>query len=289
MCRFTRLSHIVCCLMPAAMLAASASDSRAEPAAAASQPALEPVVVGTPERIEVLPTAITLQTPRRRMHMIVSGFYTGGAAQNLTRIAEFSSTNEQVVRVENGVAIPVADGKAEIIASTGGQTAKVPVEVTGQSTADQVSFQYGTLVALSKQGCNSGACHGSPSGKGGFRMSLRAYDAAVDTETLIREAYNRRTNVYEPEASLLLRKPLMEVAHGGGRRLKKTDPSYELLHDWIAQGCQIDPADAPQCVKVEVYPRAAHAPSSGPHAANAGARAFLRRQHSRRDEPGRFH
>lgn len=45
------------------------------------------------------------------------------------------------------------------------------------------------LVALSKQTCNSGACHGSPSGKGGFRMSLRAFDPQVDELTLIREEF----------------------------------------------------------------------------------------------------
>ena len=28
-----------------------------------------------------------------------------------------------------------------------------------------------------------------------------------------------------------------------------------MLHDWIDQGCKLDPADAPQCVKVEVFPR----------------------------------
>ena len=47
----------------------------------------------------------------------------------------------------------------------------------------------------------------------------------------------------------------MEVPHGGGRRLAKSDANYGLLRDWIAQGCRLDPADAPQCVKVEVHPR----------------------------------
>ena len=128
-------------------------------------------------------------------------------------------------------------------------------------------------MALSKQGCNSGACHGSPSGKGGFRLSLRAYDPAVDTETLVREAFNRRTNVYEPEQSLLLRKPLMEVAHGGGKRLKKADPSFELLRDWIAQGCQADPADAPAMRQGRGVPAPARVAPSGAHAADAGAGA----------------
>ncbi|MBI2825455.1 MAG: DUF1553 domain-containing protein [Planctomycetia bacterium] len=253
--QFTRtvVGPMVCGALAAVTLLA-AGPVGAEPQAGAP-PALEPIVVGTPERIDVQPGAIQLQTPRRRMHIIASGFYADGTTQDLTRAAQLTSTNPQVVRIENGVAVPVADGKAEIAVTVGGHEVKVPVEVTGQSKPDVVSFEYGTLVALSKQGCNSGACHGSPSGKGGFRMSLRAYDPAVDTETLVREAFNRRTNVYEPEASLLLRKPLMEVAHGGGRRMKKADPAYDLLHDWIAQGCQVDPADAPRCVKVDVYPR----------------------------------
>jgi hypothetical protein len=126
--------------------------------------------------------------------------------------------------------------------------------VSGQATPEAVSFQYGTLAALTKQGCNSGACHGSPSGKGGFRLSLRAYDPALDTETLIREVFNRRTNVYEPQASLLLRKPLMEVPHGGGRRLRTTDASYAVLRDWIAEGLRPDAADAPVCTGIEIYP-----------------------------------
>ncbi|MGE0608966.1 MAG: DUF1549 domain-containing protein [Pirellulales bacterium] len=217
---------------------------------------LEPIVVGTPAKIEVFPAAFKLESPRRKMHLIVTGTYADGSQQDLTRMAEFSSSNPAAVVVENGVARPVADGAAEITVVAGGQTAKAAVEVSQQQVADPVSFNYETLVALSKQGCNSGACHGSPSGKGGFRLSLRAYDPVLDTETLIREVYNRRTNVFEPESSLLLRKPLMEIAHGGGRRIKKSDASYEILRNWIAEGLKIDPPEAPKLLKLEVYPPA---------------------------------
>ena len=216
---------------------------------------LEPIVVGQPLRVEVQPTKFKLETPRREMHLVVSGFYAGDIVQDLTRAAKFTSTDPGVVKLEGAVALPVGNGRAEIKIDVGSHQLSVPVEVSGQQTPEQVSFNYGAQVALTKQGCNQGACHGSPSGKGGFRLSLRAYDAVLDTETLIRESFNRRTNLLEPERSLLLRKPLMEVAHGGGRRLSKSDPSYEVLHDWIAQGCLPDPADAPTCVKVDVYPR----------------------------------
>jgi len=237
-----------------ALACLATSPASAEPEAT-SAPALEPIVVGSPERIEMQPPTMTLTSPQRKMHVVISGFYPDGSTQDLTRAAKLVSNNELVARVENGVVIPVGNGQAEIIAAVGGKDVKSTVTVSNFETPEQVSFQYGTLVALSKQGCNQGACHGSPSGKGGFRLSLRAYDPAVDTETLVREAFNRRTDVYEPEMSLLLRKPLMEVAHGGGQRLKKSDPSYTLLRDWIDQGCKLDAAEAPTCVKVEVFPR----------------------------------
>ena len=227
---------------------------QADEKAAAAADGLEPVVVGMPQKIEVFPPQFKLDTVRRRMHLSVTATYADGSQQDLTRVAEFVSSNPNVATIEQAVARPHADGQTEIAVRVAGQELKVPVEVTHQSRPDPVSFNYGTLVALSKQGCNSGACHGSPSGKGGFRLSLRAYDPVLDTDTLIREVFNRRTNVVNPEASLLLRKPLMEVAHGGGQRMKKGDLSYETLRDWIGEGLRTDAADAPHCVKVEVHP-----------------------------------
>ena len=118
----------------------------------------------------------------------------------------------------------------------------------------RVEFESEVLVALSKQGCNSGACHGSPSGKGGFRLSLRAFDRQLDELTLIREDFGRRVNSLEPEQSLLLQKPLMKVAHGGGKQLHKHDEAYHILLDWIAGGATSDPTGTRRATKLEVYP-----------------------------------
>lgn len=227
----------------------------AETPAPSGAPALEPIQVGTPAELLVFPAAITLPSREASMHVVVGGKYADGSEQDLTRAAEWSSSNDGVAKVEGNFVRAVANGSAEVVIKVGGLEKRIPVTVAGQENPSLVSFQYGTLVALSKQGCNSGACHGSPSGKGGFRLSLRAYDPVLDTLTLIREAYGRRTDILDPESSLLLKKPLMEVPHGGGRRMKKDDPSYKILRDWIAQGCKTDPADAPTCVKVEIHPR----------------------------------
>lgn len=216
---------------------------------------LPPVVVGTPQRIEVQPPSFRLDTPRREIHLVTTGFYASGRVQDLSSAAELASADPAVARVEGGVVHPVANGRTEVLVQVGGLSARVPIEVVGQDVPDRTSFTYGAEVALTRQGCNQGACHGSPSGKGGFRLSLRAYDEALDTETLIRESFNRRVNLVEPEKSLLLRKPLMEVPHGGGRKLSTDDVAYSLLREWIAQGCQLDPPDAPRCLAIEVYPK----------------------------------
>src|SRR5690348_15782915 len=62
---------------------------------AADAPALGPIVVGAPERIEVYPPQFKLGSTRAQMHVVVTGYYPGGGVQDLTRAAEFASTNEQ--------------------------------------------------------------------------------------------------------------------------------------------------------------------------------------------------
>src|SRR5262245_22087820 len=49
-----------------------------------------------------------------------------------------------------------------------------------------VDFRTDVIAALSRAGCSQGACHGSPQGKNGFRLSLRGYDPDLDIQTLTR-------------------------------------------------------------------------------------------------------
>ena len=215
---------------------------------------LEPIEVGQPKSIEVFPPAVQLNGVREQMQLVVSGLYTDGSVQDLTRVAEISSTNAAIVEAEGTVLHPRGDGTADVVVRVAGLESSISVSVRGQTKSQPVSFQYGTLPALSKQGCNSGACHGSPSGKGGFRLSLRAFDAELDKLTLIHEDYGRRSNPLNPDESLLLLKPMMRVPHGGGLKLRPTDPAYREIRDWIAEGCQVDREGSPRCTKLEVYP-----------------------------------
>ncbi len=206
------------------------------------------------QRIEVVPRQVHLRGRRDRVHVVVTGYYDSGQVRDLTHRARLKPQGENIL-CQGHVVLPRRNGRTALVVEVGGKQVSLPVEVSGLESQEPVSFRYEVLVALTKYQCNSGACHGSPSGKGGFRLSLRAYDPELDWMTLTREVYNRRTNVFQPEASLLLQKPVMEVAHGGGKRLDRRDVGYELLRLWIAQGMPADPPKRPQCVRLEVYPK----------------------------------
>src|SRR5579871_605264 len=90
-----------------------------------------------------------------------------------------------------------------------------------------VDFRTDVIAALSRAGCNQGACHGSPQGKNGFRLSLRGFDPDLDFQTLTRELFGRRVDRARPENSLFLLKGTGSVPHQGGTRMRPGEPAYE--------------------------------------------------------------
>ena len=125
---------------------------------------------------------------------------------------------------------------------------------SARATSRPVSFQHEVLPVLTRQGCNAGTCHGSPSGTGGFALSLFAFDAAADYAVLTRALLGRRVDIFNPPLSLILRKPSTALAHRGGLKLSKNSREYRILHDWITQGAQTDPPGTLRCEGIEVTP-----------------------------------
>lgn len=213
-----------------------------------------PAIAESPANLLVYPSQIAFTDSRGRQQLAVTGTDTHDLPRDWTRHARLTLSNPNVAVVRDGVVYPIADGETELTVEVGNRRQVIPVQISSVTTPRSIEFESEVLVAISKQGCNSGACHGSPSGKGGFRMSLRAFDIELDQLTLIREDFGRRTNLLDPEQSLLLLKPLMKVAHGGGKQLHKDDPAYTILRDWIASGAAADPENTPRVTKLEVYP-----------------------------------
>jgi hypothetical protein len=219
---------------------------------AAAAPAAAPA--DAPVRIEVFPAAATLPTREARVRLVVTGHYADGSTRDLTAEAAVEPADGSVVKARGAALSPAADGKTTVTVRAGGKTATLDVAVTGADRPEPVSFLYGALPALAKNGCSTGGCHGSPSGKCGFSLSMLGYDPEFDKLHLVRGGWNRRVNLMEPEKSLLLRKPLMLVSHGGGKRLDKADAAYAALLRWIGEGCRFDPPTTPGLVSLEVFP-----------------------------------
>ena len=180
-----------------------------------------------------------------------------GTVRDLTVATDVMVDNPAVVDVQDGLFLrPKANGSANLVLSVGGKQVRVPVVVTAMDQPDTVSFRRHVIAAMNVGGCNMGACHGTPSGKNGFKLSLRGFDPAADFLMLTREQFGRRTDVHSPAASLLLLKAVGGVPHEGGQRFGMNSVPGEMTRAWIAEGLRDDAATLPGVKSVLVAPGA---------------------------------
>ncbi len=136
-------------------------------------------------------------------------------AANLTRLRTIAALGAALAfALPAAAAVPLPDGR----------------------TVEKVDFERHVMGLFGRAGCNSGSCHGSFQGRGGFRLSLFGYDPDKDYLALTRDALGRRVNTADPDASLLLLKATGAVDHGGGRRFGRGDWQYRVFREWIAAG-----------------------------------------------------
>jgi hypothetical protein len=207
-----------------------------------------------PQRIDVLPPAFKLTGLRSFQQLLVRGDCGADGSADLTTTAQYQSLDANVAEVDStGLVRPRGTGETEITVKHGKHEAKVRVTVGDLSLPDPIDFRTESIAALSRGNCSQGACHGSPQGKNGFRMSLRGFDPSVDLATLTREAGSRRVDLQNPRASLLLRKGTGQTPHVGGVRFKVEDAAYKTLEQWIAEGAQ-DSTTTRKLIRLEVLP-----------------------------------
>lgn len=117
-------------------------------------------------------------------------------------------------------------------------SAHAAVDLPGDKKVDKVDFERHIMGLFGRAGCNSGSCHGSFQGKGGFRLSLFGYEPSKDFASISRDNLARRISVVNPDESLLLLKATGQVEHGGGARFGKNSWQYRVFREWIVQGAQ---------------------------------------------------
>ncbi|MBM3775577.1 MAG: hypothetical protein FJW37_10500, partial [Acidobacteria bacterium] len=118
----------------------------------------------------------------------------------------------------------------------------------------RVSFVRDVMPVLNKTGCTAGTCHGAAKGKNGFKLSLRGYDPEFDYRSIVHDLSGRRFNRTEPARSLVLLKPALQLAHGGGLRFETDSAYYKTILQWISEGTDFgDPVSA-AVSKLDVQP-----------------------------------
>ena len=202
--------------------------------------------------IEAFPASIELTGPYSSRQVLLTGILEGGGRVDVTRLAKAEAAPE-LVEATAGRVRPLKDGSGEIRFSLEDRSAAVPVSVAGLDAPPPPSFTGDVMPLLSRIGCNAGTCHGAAKGKNGFKLSLRGYDPVSDWRALTDDLSARRFDRAAPETSLFLRKPSGAVPHGGGTLVRPSEPAYEILRAWIANGARIDLA-TPRVERIELLP-----------------------------------
>jgi hypothetical protein len=212
-------------------------------------------ITGQPVSLAVQPDAITLDGPRATQQIIVTGKYADDSVRDLTPFASLVCESPAIASIgTDGFVVPKKNGTTTLVIKAGSQMAKVKVTVKDFDQPHPISFRHQLIAALNVGGCNAGACHGTPSGKNGFRLSLRGYDPASDYIQLTRDVLGRRTARLGPDSSLILQKALGKVPHEGGQRYAPGSVPVQMIRHWLAEGLQDDSPKLPALKKIEVLP-----------------------------------
>lgn len=192
-------------------------------------------------KIELAPAEATLTGRRAAQQFVVTATLPDGTLLDVTDRATFRAISSTIARVSaRGVAVPVADGETKVAASVGAHNAPaVVLRVEEMAAPATISFVNDVMPILSKQACNSTVCHGSPVGKGGLKLSLFGYEPDLDHPAMLAKPEAKklaRVDLKNPEKSLLLTKPSMIAAHGGGLRFKKGSAEFNTILAWIKSG-----------------------------------------------------
>ncbi|HJZ57274.1 MAG TPA: DUF1553 domain-containing protein [Gemmataceae bacterium] len=215
--------------------------------------AAAPVFAG---ELRVYPPEVAISGPNRVQQLLVVEEENGRVVVDHTASAKFTTSAPTIVKIDAaGMTTAGGTGEATVTATVNGRAATAQVKVN--DAAGEWTFRNHVVPTLTRNGCNSGACHGALAGKGGFKLSLRGYDPDTDYFVLTRQALGRRIDLSRPAESLMLKKPTRALPHGGGTRFDDGTDHYALLLRWIEAGAPGPKDTDPRLTRIEVFPQAA--------------------------------
>ncbi len=206
------------------------------------------------QSIQLMPPKAQLTGPMSEQRFIVLARMKNGREQDVTSLVQWDTVNDDLVQLQGSVARPQKDGQGKVTARIGSLQSCSEIKVVQCRQPQPVNFVTEIIPTLNKLGCNQGACHGAQHGKGGFRLSLFGFDPVFDHEQIVKSAEGRRVVVADPERSILLQKPTLQMEHGGGERLKVHSAGYDRLQRWLAEGAPGPRSDVPSLTGLDVFP-----------------------------------
>ena len=123
--------------------------------------------------------------------------------------------------------------------------------------AEDPSFRKHVIPLLARLGCSARECHGSFQGRGGFQLSLFGSEWDEDFIQLTQKKGNEdetHINPTEPEKSLIILKPTLQMKHKGKERYKKDSWQYNLILTWIRNGAKNDAEKTGELQRLEAIP-----------------------------------
>jgi hypothetical protein len=216
---------------------------------------LAPSLIANAAEIQLLPESLSLNGPEATHRLIVQTKTDNSLGAQIQEGVTLQSADPKIVEIVEGVVIPKSNGKTTITATVGEMNSSIAVTVKEMDKPFTWSFRNHVQSALSKSGCNMGACHGAAQGKNGFYLSLRGYDPVFDYWSITRQARGRRVIPSDPGRSLLLTKPTGMVPHKGGVRFDAESLEYRVLAEWIAAGQPEPTEDDPRITQLEILPK----------------------------------
>lgn len=214
--------------------------------------------------IYIIPDSTTLRGREASQRFVVMGKYSDGLERDVTLEGDFSVIDSALADVDSeGKVSGVSDGETQLKVNVEGLDVIASIRVEDALKENPISFERSISPILTKQGCNGSNCHGGVKGRGGFKLSLNSLNPREDYTWIARggvyhvlkmhtgEAEIPRVNIAEPEQSLLLEKPTMQVAHEGGRRIEKNSEDYRTILEWIQKGAPYEPEDGSDSDPIE--------------------------------------
>lgn len=230
--------------------------------------------------IRIEPQGRTITGRGASQQLLVVGAFSDSTERDVTDQAKWRLSDPTLARVADGARLfAVADGSLTLTATVTGRSATTSIRLERTQVERPFSFARDIAGIFTRRGCNGTTCHGSVKGRGGFHLSTTAASPREDYEWITKGGGYQvltdapvgprlpRIDLNDPAKSLLLMKPSMAVAHGGGLRLPKDSADYQKILDWIRSGAPFGqpPESGAKMVSLEIAPRLVVLPSGGRH------------------------